>query len=922
VSDSRTPAAPTAHHRSATSRPPAPTRPAALPPAGLPGLDPAWSRLVEAPDASGTVRTWHVLDAGPPDGGRGTLLCVHGNPTWSYLWRDLVARGSAAGWRVVAVDQLEMGFSERTGVRRALAQRVRDLSSLVEAMELTGDVVAVGHDWGGVVATGWAAAELLREQTTGGRHRAAAPVRRLAGLAVMNTAAAHAVDDPAPGPLKLATLPGVLPLVTSRSNAFLRTTLALTHPALPRDVREAYLAPYRRAVDRAGIEDFVADVPVGPRHPSRPAIDEVAAGAELLGRSGLPALVLWGPRDPVFGEAYLRDWRRRLPQADVHRFEGAGHLLPEDADVAGAVLRWLDERVGAPAGAPPAEATGDTPHVPLWTRLDERAGSPEPAVVEMGPAGVARRVPWSLLHRRTQELAAGLLEFGVEPGQRVSLLVPPGADLTAVMYAVVRIGAVGVVADAGLGLGGLTRAVKGAGVDVVVGVSRALVGARALGWPGRRIAAGPVSGAVLRLTGTRVTLADLAALGARRLAEGVALPPAPEPSAPAAVLFTSGSTGPAKGVVYTHRQLSQLAQAMGATIRIGPGAGLVSAFAPFALFGPALGATCVVPAMDVTRPATLTASALAAAVAASGSTSAFLSPAALVNVLATADGLDAAGREALASVKVLLSAGAPVPNALLQEARTLMPLADPRSPYGATEVLPATDVSLDDVLAAGPGEGICVGRPIEGAVIAVAPLDADGRAGAQLVLEPGVTGEVVVGAEHVKDHYDQLWLTQADSVAVTAPAGADARRWHRTGDVGHLDEQGRVWIEGRLAHVVVTATEVVTPVGVEQRAESVPGIARAALVGVGPRAARQLAVVAEAAQPVTRTTVADPDLAQAVRTATGRNLVAVLLVPALPTDVRHNSKIDRARVAAWAERALAGDRVGPLVPARRIGGRR
>jgi hypothetical protein len=81
-------------------------------------------------------------------------------------------------------------------------------------------------------------------------------------------------------------------------------------------------------------------------------------------------------------------------------------------------------------------------------------------------------------------------------------------------------------------------------------------------------------------------------------------------------------------------------------------------------------------------------------------------------------------------------------------------------------------------------------------------------------------------------------------------------------------------------------------------------------------------VVAEAAPAVARTTVADPDLAQAVRTATGRNLVAVLLVPALPTDVRHNSKIDRARVAAWAERALAGDRVGPLVPTRRIGGRR
>ena len=106
--------------------------------------------------------------------------------------------------------------------------------------------------------------------------------------------------------------------------------------------------------------------------------------------------------------------------------------------------------------------------------------------------------------------------------------------------------------------------------------------------------------------------------------------------------------------------------------------------------------------------------------------------------------------------------------------------------------------------------------------------------------------------------------------------------------------------------MVVTADGVVTPVGTEQRAETVDGIARAALVGVGPRAARQLVVVAEASEPVRRTTVAPPPLARAVRAATGRDLAAVLLVPALPTDIRHNSKIDRSRLAAWAERLLAG----------------
>ncbi|PPK94540.1 acyl-CoA synthetase (AMP-forming)/AMP-acid ligase II [Kineococcus xinjiangensis] len=874
------------------------TAPAQLPPAGLPGLRPEWSRLVEGRDAEGQVRTWHVLDTGSPEDSRGTLLCLHGNPTWSYLWRDLLAR--AEGWRVIAPDHLDMGFSERTGTRRTLAQRIGDVRGLVAALELTGRVVVVGHDWGGVIAMGWA------ESVHGPGSRPDGI--DLDGIALCNTAASHPAGAPPPGPLQVATAPGVLPLVTSRTDAFLRTALALTHPRPPAEVQEAYRAPYRTPERRQGIEAFVADVPTGVHHPTQARLDELAA--DLVHLADVDALLLWGPKDPVFTEHYLRDLRARLPHAVVHRFEGKGHLLPEDADVAGAVLTWLAERgrERAQPGGVPSE------YRPLWRFLEERADSDADVVVEVrggddGPS--VRRISWRLLHRRTTELAAGLAAHGVLPGQRVSLLVPPGADLTAVLYACLRIGAVAVIADAGLGVKGLTRAVNGAGPDHVIGIERALLAARALRWPGRRIAAGPISDAKLRLTGATTTLLEVAEIGARLLAgrdPADVLPPEPDPEAHAAIFFTSGSTGPAKGVVYTHRQMALFARAMGQVTRTGPDSGLVTAFAPFALMGPALGATCVVPDMDVTKPRTLTAAALADAVVAGGSSSAFLSPAAMANVIATAGDLDAAQREALAGVRTLLSAGAPVHPRLQQRAKELMPLAEPRTPYGATEVLPATDISLAEVLAAGEGEGICVGLPLPGVTTAVAPLDADGAAAEEVVTTAGVTGEVCVRAEHVKDHYDQLWLTQLASTRVRAPQDLGVGRWHRTGDVGHLDEQGRLWIEGRLAHIVVTGDGVVTPVGIEQRAETVDGIARAALVGVGPRAARQLVVVAEANEPVARTTVAAPPLARAVRAATGRDLAAVLLVPALPTDVRHNSKIDRARVAEWAERVLAGER--------------
>ena len=117
---------------------------ARVPPPGLVGLDPGWSRLVSAPDHSGTPCTWHVLDNGVVDP-RVTLLCVHGNPSWSYLWRNLL-RDSPADVRVVAVDQLDMGFSERTGVFRRLGHRVADLVSLAEALAIAGPVVTVAHE--------------------------------------------------------------------------------------------------------------------------------------------------------------------------------------------------------------------------------------------------------------------------------------------------------------------------------------------------------------------------------------------------------------------------------------------------------------------------------------------------------------------------------------------------------------------------------------------------------------------------------------------------------------------------------------------------------------------------------------------------------------------------------------------------------
>ncbi|MFB2582998.1 alpha/beta fold hydrolase [Herbiconiux sp. P15] len=922
-------------------------KPASLPPASLAEYEPRFSRLVSTEGVGvdvGSVRTWHVLDNAASLAAlgvepTGTILAVHGNPTWSYLWRRLVTAAtdaaatdaaSAAVWRVVAVDQLEMGFSERTGHDRGLEQRIRDLGALSEALGIDGPVVTLGHDWGGVVSLGWAV-----------RHP-----ESLVAVAALNTAVWQPEGLPIPAPLTLARARGVRTPATALTTAFLDTTLALAKPALPRGVRDAYRAPYARASDRRGIDAFVEDIPVGPSHRSYAALVSVAEGLRDL---EVPALFLWGPEDPIFSDRYLNDLLDRLPHADVHRFEGAGHLIAEGTPYAATVLDWLatlptpalrpgtPEAASAPASAAPQPASGrhaavptDDAHVPLWAALDARAQDRADAVIDMsavGADGEPLRVSWRTLADRVDRIATGLGRIGVTKGDRVSLLVQPGATLTAVVYACLRIGAVVVVADAGLGLKGLGRAIRGAWPDYVIADTPGLVAARAGGWPGERISVRQLPPSARWALGVRHTLPELVAAK-----HGDRLPTPPRADDDAAVLFTSGSTGPAKGVVYTHRQLSAVRDTLAAAYDVTDDPGLVTGFAPFALLGPALGTRSVSPRMNHTSPRTLTAQAMADATRASGARIAFLSPAAILGVTGSADALTTDDRDELRAIRRFLSTGAPIGRPLLDAVADLMPNARAHTPYGMTECLLVTDITREGIIEAAdrPDVGVCVGLPIVGNRVLISALDASGAATGAPSSAPGVLGEIVISAPHLKKGYDRLWRADREAVrdtAGTAPTAGTAAtamdlesatagdgagtRWHRTGDIGHLDEAGRVWIEGRIRHVMTTDRGLRAPVGVEQAIEGVSSIRRAAAVGVGPAGVQQIVAVVETTDRASRAQLADTALADDVRRHSTEPLVAVFVVPELPTDIRHNSKIDRTALASWAAEALSGGRLTP-----------
>ena len=848
----------------------APVDPARLPPTDLDGLDPSWSRLVDVP-LDGTTRTFHVLDTHRADDEVAlTVLCVHGNPSWSYLWRH-VLRALPADVRGIAIDHLDMGFSERTGTIRRLGDRIDDLCALTDAMGITGPVVTLAHDWGGPISLGWAQRHLAQLQS----------------VILTNTAVHQPEGASAPRVIRMARTRSALHRATVDTTAFITGAFEMSHPRTPKHIRAGFLAPYETKERRHAIETFVRDIPLEDGHPTAPVLDDIAAGCGLLG--DVPTLLLWGTKDLVFSDLYLHDLEARLPHAEVHRWPRAGHFVTEDADVASAVTAWLGQldtqRTAIQLRRDPADDPSETSRL-LEHLFDPRRGTTT-AIREM--TGDERTITFGDLSTRVDHTARGLVAIGVESGDRVAVMIPPGIDLAVTVYACWRLGAVAVLVDGALSPKQIGAALSAAHPKYLIGIPKALAAAFALRWPGIPISTVPLSKIQRRLLGVVHDLQEIEA------AAPTDAPVMAHPDHQAAVVFTSGSTGPSKGVRYTHRQIAAQRDAIEGAYNITATDSLVAAFAPFALYGPMLGITSVVPDMDVSAPASIDALRVAQAASAIDATMVFASPAALESLIRTEHEVENSNREALAHVRLLLSAGAPVRATLLSAAKSVFPNAVAHTPYGMTEVLPVASISLPELEEAGFGDGVCVGTPLPGVDIELRPL-VEGQSNG--------LGEIVVRASHAREDYDRLWVT---THLASQPTG-----WHRTGDVGALDSKGRLWVGGRLSHVLWTADGPLAPVGLEKAVESIDGVVRAAIVGVGPIGNEQVVVVVQRDEPERKASLASLELTDAVRALTTKDIVAVFDVPRLPVDRRHNSKIDRTAVSEWASVGLAGGALGKL----------
>jgi len=528
-------------------------------------------------------------------------------------------------------------------------------------------------------------------------------------------------------------------------------------------------------------------------------------------------------------------------------------------------------------------------NVSLELRRQAQAAPERIAVRTFGPGAAA--LSFRALEERVDGMAHALAGLGLRRGERAALFVPPGPDFVALFHALLRVGALPVLIDPGMGRRGLLACLARTAPSALIGVPRVHL-ARQLFWRS------------FPNLGLAVSVGPGFAFGARRLEPLLAgrrhqpFPVAPvDAGTPAAILFTSGSTGPAKGVVHTHGNFAAQLTALRDTFGLEPGEVDGACFPLFALFDNALGLTSVFPEMDPSRPAACDPAAIHRALEESGASFTFGSPAIWKRVVPWAR---SAGRRFTRLRRVTI-AGAPVPPRLVLELQALLPAGgEVHTPYGATEALPVCTIGGHELAglreAIEAGAGSCVGRPLPGVQLALvrvtdAPIP---RWDESLRVPDGAPGEVCVRGPMVTRHY--LDDARADAGAKIPDA---AGTWHRMGDVGRLDPEGRLWFLGRKSHRLETEHGTLWPVPLENAFDVTQGIARSALVGVGPRGHERAVLVVEAREPIRELT---PRLrTRAAQLPAAAPIQDFLVHPRFPVDVRHNAKIRREELKAWAE---------------------
>ena len=508
-----------------------------------------------------------------------------------------------------------------------------------------------------------------------------------------------------------------------------------------------------------------------------------------------------------------------------------------------------------------------------------------------------RRHSYRSLSRDAESVAVGLRAIGIAERTRTVFMAPPSYGACVAGLALTRVGATTVWIDPAVGYRNVAERLSRLDVEAFVGVPLAHVARMFFGW-------GP------RFRGKTVVIGSPGFPGAHSLwalhRPAPAIPTAPtvSPGDTASIMYTTGSTGPAKPALYEHRNLCNVFRLVHETWRFGDDVPVdMPVFPAFFSVGLSAGGTVVIPPINyiVQSPADVDARALLEVIRDCGVQTLFASPVILENLarLGRDEGATAP------SLRTVVGGGAPLYADVIGPLRNMIS-GEVHADYGATEALPATEMpgaeSLAETFAqTARGAGLCVGRPLTGLEVKIVEIT-DGpiaTLGDARELPAGAIGEIIVRGPHVSPRYaDDLESTRKNKIA------DGDRIWHRLGDAGYLDERGRLWCCGRVGHRLALAGGPLFPLLCEPIFDAHPRVRRSGLVGVG----RTPVICVELIDGATRGPELDRLRAELLERAAQhpatRRIRHLLFHPCLPVDPRHNSKIERPALARWAAVAL------------------
>ncbi len=503
------------------------------------------------------------------------------------------------------------------------------------------------------------------------------------------------------------------------------------------------------------------------------------------------------------------------------------------------------------------------------------------------------------LDQQSDVLAAALESIGISRGTRTILMVPPGMEFFLTVFAMFKVGAVPVVVDPGMGIDRMLQCLAQSRPRAFIGIEKAHV---------------------LRTfrPGYFKTVKRWVTVGRKWFWGGYTLNqllkrPLSQPFNPvqttenetAAVAFTTGSTGPAKGVVYTHGNFEAQIRQIQSHFQVAPDEVDLPTFPLFALFDPALGMTAVIPDMDPTKPAQVDPTKIIEAIENHGVTNMFASPALLnrVGKYGKENGIK------LPSLRRVVSAGAPVSPANIEQFSSMLAGSTQiHTPYGATEAVPVISIGSHEILSetrklSEQGFGMCVGRPIADTQVRLIKITDDpiSQIRDNLDVPENQVGEITVKADLVTQQYFND--TNADLLAKIPDP--DGTVWHRMGDLGWRDSKGRIWFCGRKAHRVETGKETLFTIPVEAIFNNHEKVYRSALTGVGPKSAQTPVIFVEPTEKISNENSFIQELfVLARKNPLTAGIKHIFIEYRFPVDIRHNSKIFREKLAV-----IAGERV-------------